>query len=173
MQVLNLDLQAELPGRLWDGKEAVPASLAAVVVACPGAFDAAQSTAVVDALVAAAGTGAWQHAAARFSGRAQIVIVDSSCACSHGCRCASRRRHAAWCCAGRKQAAYKKAALLALQKVLAAFPQRDHFAAVAPLLLPELRPSSDAQPPIRDAAVSSASSHLALPQATCVDSLCS
>jgi hypothetical protein len=71
------------------------------------------------------------------------------------CRCDTRRRHAAWCCAGRKQAAYKKAALQALQRVLAAFPRRDHFAAAAPLLLPELRPSGDAQPPAADAEVSS------------------
>ena len=47
--------QVELPGRLWEGKEAVPSSLAAVVASCPGAFDAAASAAVVDALVAAAG----------------------------------------------------------------------------------------------------------------------
>jgi hypothetical protein len=75
------------------------------------------------------------------------------------------------CCAGRKQAAYKKAALQALQKVLAAFPQRDHFAAVAPLLLPELRPSGDAQPPVTDAEVILASSHHALPLATRTGSL--
>lgn len=47
--------QGELPGRLWDGKEAVAAAVASVAEACPEALGPAGAASAVAALVEAAG----------------------------------------------------------------------------------------------------------------------
>ena len=85
-------LLAELPGRLWDGKETLLEALAALATAAPAALappDGPGEAAVVDALLAAA---------------------------------------------ARRKAAYRAAALAALEVALGGLPG-DHYAAAAPLLL--------------------------------------
>ena len=106
-------LLAELPGRLWDGKEALLEALAALAAAAPAALGPPQGSPPPPAPSPAGSSGAPGAAA----GPGEGAVVDALLAA-----------------AARKKSAYRAAALKALEITLGGL-QGDHYAAVAPALL--------------------------------------
>lgn len=106
-------LLAELPGRLWDGKEALLEALAALAAAAPAALGPSDGLPAPPAPSPARGSGEPGAAA----GPGEGAVVDALLAA-----------------AARKKSAYRAAALKALETALGGL-QGDHYAAVAPALL--------------------------------------
>ena len=111
--VLASALLAELPGRLWDGKEALLEALAALAAAAPAALGPAQGSPALPAPSVGCSSGEQGTAA----GPGEGAVVDALLAA-----------------VARKKSAYRAAALKALESALGGL-QGDHYAAVAPALL--------------------------------------
>ena len=69
---------AQVPGRVWDGKESVLAALAAVTKACSSALNSADGARVVAALIEAAGRKKSDFRQARFGALYHDIYVQAS-----------------------------------------------------------------------------------------------